>query len=464
MATTDQEWDLVVIGGGAAGMGAARTARRRGATVLLVQDGPIGGDCTFTGCIPSKALIAAAARGDAFAAAMAAVRRAVATVAATEDDDAFRREGIEVVHGRASFLSRDQVEVDGRRLCARRVVVATGARPTIPAVEGLRDLAYLTNENVFQLDDLPPSLAVLGGGAIGCELAQAFARLGSRVVVVEALDRILPREEPEASQVVAEALAADGVEIRVGARVRGVEALAPGGAARLHLEGGATVEAARVLVAIGRTPATEDLGLQRIGVATDERGFVVTDDTLRTTVEHVYACGDVVGRLQFTHAADYMGRIAARNALSRVATARYDASSIPWVTFTDPEVGRVGVTEAEAADLGGRVAFLPMSEVDRAVAEGRTRGFVKLVAGPRRGLGNAGGGRILGATVVAHRGGELIDEVALAMRTRMFAGRLAQAIHAYPTWSWAIQKCAAQLFFEIDGRRARPARHASAAH
>jgi pyruvate/2-oxoglutarate dehydrogenase complex dihydrolipoamide dehydrogenase (E3) component len=296
------EHDLIVVGGGPGGMAAARAAARAGARPLLVQRGPIGGDCTFIGCVPSKALIEAAARGEPFTDAMAIVRRAVGTIAATEGDDVFRREGVEV----------------------------------------------------------------------------------------------------------------------------------------------------------GRRGATAGLGLESAGVET-ERGLVKVDRHLATTAPGMWAVGDVNGLLPFTHAADEMGRIAAANALSRWPRHSFDPSAIPWVIFISPEVGRVGLTEAEEAEHRARVAYLPMTEVDRAIVAGETRGFVKLIAGPRRILGNAGGGRLVGATVVASRGGELVHEPALAMRTGMFAGRLAQAVHAYPTWSIALRQAAAQLFMEIDGRTARPA-------
>jgi pyruvate/2-oxoglutarate dehydrogenase complex dihydrolipoamide dehydrogenase (E3) component len=440
-------------------MAAARAAARAGVRPLLVQLGPIGGDCTFTGCVPSKTVIEAAARGESFAAAMRAARRAIESIAAGEDDDVFRREGIDVLHGWATFRSPHQLDVDGSVLRSRRFVIATGTQPAVPPVDGLAGVDYLTNENVFELTDLPASLAVLGGGAIGCELAQAFRRLGADVTVIEALDRLLPREEPEASAAVAEAFAAEGIELRTGQRLQRVEPLETKGAVRLHLDSGDIVIADRVLVAAGRRGATAELGLEAAGVATDG-GFVRVDDRLATTTPGVWAAGDVTGLLQFTHAADEMGRVAVANALSRHGRRRFDTSAIPWVTFTSPEVARVGMTEAEAAAHGGRVAFLPMTEVDRAVTAGKTRGFVKLIAGPRRLLGNAGGGRILGATIVAERGGELVHEAALAMRTHMFTGRLAQAVHAYPTWSTAIRQAAAQFFMEINGRRARPAQPA----
>ena len=453
------EHDLIVIGGGPGGMAAARAAARAGKKPVMIQRGPIGGDCTFTGCVPSKAVIEAAATGVSFSEAMASARRAVETIAATEDDDVFRREGIEVIHAWATFRSPSTLDVDGSVLTSPRIVIATGATPAMPPIEGLADLDYLTNENVFELDEQPSTLAVLGGGAIGCELAQAFRRLGSAVTLVEGLDRLLPKEEPEASEVIADAFAAEGIDVRVGRQVTRIEPLERKGSARLHLEGGETFVADRVLVAVGRRAATDGLGLGAAGVATD-RGFVTVDRHQATTTSGIWAVGDVTGGLQFTHAADEMGRIAVANALSSRRPRRsFDPSAIPWVTFTSPEVARVGMTEAEAAVHGGRVAYLPMSAVDRAIAAGETRGFVKLIAGPRRWLRNTGGGRILGATVVASRGGEMIHEPALAMATHMFTGRLAQAVHAYPTWSIAIRQAAAQLYMEIDGRTAAPARH-----
>ena len=455
-----RDFDLVVIGGGAAGITAAREGARQGARTALVQDGPVGGDCTFTGCVPSKTLLAAAARGESFDEAMAAVRMAVARIAASEDDVALKRYGVSVIHGRAVLRSLHEVDADGARLRCRRMIIATGAGPTVPSIEGLRDSDCVTNESVFSLPSLPRRLAVLGGGAIGCELAQAFARLGSAVTVIEAEDRLLPREEPEASDVVAAALAADGVAIGTGATIESVDDPDDRGEARLQLSSGTVVEADRVLVAVGRRPATAGLGLADIGVAVDERGHVRTDATLATSVKGIWAIGDVTGRMPFTHAAARMGFVAARNALARRARRRerFDPTPIPWVTFTAPEVGRVGMTEADASAHGGRVAYLPLDAVDRAVTSGETCGFVKLIAGPRPLLRNAGGGRLLGATVVAPTGGELIHEAALAMRTRMFTGRLAQTTHAYPTWSTAIQQAAAQFFFELDGRTARPAR------
>ena len=453
------DYDVVVIGGGTGGLSAAREAARRGASTLLVQEGRLGGDCTFTGCVPSKALLAAAARGQTFSEAMAEVHRAVEAIAATEDDAALSRVGVEVLHGRGVFRSPSLLDVDGRVIRSQRFIVATGAGPVVPPIDGLRQSHPLTNENLFDVDQQPRRLAVLGGGAIGAEMGQAFARLGTEVSLIEAEDRILTKEEPEASQVVTEAFEKDGICIRTGGRVNKVEVV--DGGTRVHIDGGEPVEVDRVLVAIGRKPSTSKMGLEDIGVDLDDRGFIHTDDTMATSVPGIWAVGDVAGSLQFTHAANRMAFVAVRNALSRwakVRKQRFDANQVPWATFTSLEIGRVGMTEAEAVDQGGRVAYLPMTEVDRAVATGETRGFIKLIAGPRPVLRGAGGGRLLGATAVAAVGGELVHEVALAMRTNMFTGRLAQTVHTYPTWSLAVQRAAAQFFLEVEGREARAAR------
>lgn len=457
---TDRGYDLVVLGAGAAGLVAAREGVRRGARTALVEAAEPGGDCTFTGCVPSKTLLDAAEHGEAFEGAMARVHATVASIAATEDRATLTAEGIEVVHGWATLRSPTEIDVDGTRLTARRLVLATGARPTVPPIPGLREIDPLTSETLFSVDALPGRLAVLGGGAIGAEMGQAFARLGSEVTILEAEDRLLPREEPEASAVIAAALEADGISVRTGDPLAEVRSTLAG-----HLlctRSGQEVMADEVLVSVGRRPNTDGLGLEEAGIEVDERGHIRTRSDLRTTAKSVWAVGDVTGRMPFTHAGARMGWIAARNALAgpaRVRPARFDPSAIPAVTYTSPEVAHVGITEAEAGPKA-RVAHLPFALVDRARTAGRTEGFVKLIAGPRRGLGNLAGGRVLGATIVGPRAGEMIHEVALAMQTGMFTGRLAQTVHAYPTWSMAVQQAAGQFFFPVDGLEARPAHRA----
>jgi pyruvate/2-oxoglutarate dehydrogenase complex dihydrolipoamide dehydrogenase (E3) component len=377
------------------------------------------------------------------------------------------RRGIEVVCGRAAFTSPREVTVDGRVLRARGFVVATGSRPAVPPVTGLAGVPYLTNENVFDLTELPASLAILGGGAVGCELAQAFARLGSQVTLVEAAPRLLPSVDFAAAEVISEVFAAEGITVRCGSPVETVRSIPNGGGFLLRLHDSAEVTAERLLVAAGRTPATAGLGLPDAGIRLNDHGALAVDATLASTARGVYAAGDVTGLMPFTHAAYAMGRIAARNALRRHRPPeRFSTARIPWAVFTDPEVAQVGLTEEQAAVQvsGARVAYLPMREVDRAVTAGRTDGFIKIIAGPRRLTGSLGGGRVLGATIVASRAGDMIGEIALAMRAGMFTGRLAQATHAYPTWSLAIQQTAAQFFGEYAGRAARPARAGDRQH
>jgi pyruvate/2-oxoglutarate dehydrogenase complex dihydrolipoamide dehydrogenase (E3) component len=443
--------DLVVIGAGAAGLAAAREGIRRRASVFLVTEGPPGGECTFTGCVPSKTLIADAARGVAFGDAIRRVRATVEAIAGSEDEEVLRSEGIQVARGRATFRSPRTIEVDGTTIDGRRFVIATGSRSSPPPIKGIDGVGYLTHEKVFELDELPPSLAVLGGGPVGCELAQAFARFGSRVTLIEREDSLLPTEEAEVSGTLLEVFEREGVTVVTGTSATKIEPTAAG--IRVHLGSRESVEAAALLVASGMRAATDHLDLGAAGVKTDPPGWIRTDATLATTAKGIWAAGDVTGRSPFTHAADEMGRIAAANALSR-ARKRFDVRAVPFVVFTDPEVARVGCTTKDAGMLrGGRTAFRPMTDVDRAMTEDRTDGFVKLIGAKRRLLGNVGGGRLMGATIVCARAGELVNEAALAIQTKMFLGRLAQAIHAYPTWSTSLRQTASQFFGYGDGAR-----------
>jgi pyruvate/2-oxoglutarate dehydrogenase complex dihydrolipoamide dehydrogenase (E3) component len=450
--------DVAVIGGGTAGITAALTARHAGASVCLVEREPrLGGDCTFYGCVPSKTLLELArvahqarraAAGGVLDAAPSVVFRRVAerrdaTVAAIAEDERserFTAAGVEVVQAEARFVDAHMLDLGVRRLQAGRFVIATGSEPALPDVPRLADLC-LTNRTIFALDDLPARLLVLGGGATGLELAQAFARFGSAVTIVEAGPRLLPDEEPEASLAIAEALRGEGVEIRL-------ETLPTGATrrnGRIAVELGAeTLKADEVLVATGRRAAVDRLGLDALGLALSD-GYLEVDARCRTRAEHVYAAGDVTGGFHLTHAAAHEGRVAGRNVAG--GRARTDERVVPSVVFTDPEVARVGLTEDAARRRHGAVEVLsfPMTRVDRARIAGSELGFVKLVTARRRLLGRLGGGELVGATIVAAHAGELIHECALAMQTRAFAGRLAQTIHAYPSLSLAVQQAAAQL-------------------
>jgi pyruvate/2-oxoglutarate dehydrogenase complex dihydrolipoamide dehydrogenase (E3) component len=447
--------DLIIIGGGAGGLSAARAAQWVGADTLLVNDGPLGGDCTFAGCVPSKTLLSAARGGLGFDDAFGRVSQTIDRIAATETADVFRSRGTRVLEARARLATHDSIAVGDRRITAPKIIIATGGRPVMPPIPGLDTVGALTNESVFSLYRLPGSITIVGGGAIGCELAEAFARLGTSVTLVDGLPRLLAREEPGASAVVERSLRALGVTVVTGALIERV-APTPMGGVRVFA-GGQEIVTDKLLMAVGRAPNAEDLGLDELGVERTDHGHIKTDDRLSTTVRGVYAVGDVTGKLAFTHAADEMGRLAAGNALRKGQRGRYRTHWIPWVTFTSPEVARIGMTETEAAAHGGRVAELPLSEIDRAITDGIEDGFIKLIAGPKRITRGLFGGQLLGATIVSPRAGEMIHEIALAMRAGLFTGRLAQTVHAYPSWSYGIQKVAGQFFGDVEGRVARDA-------
>ena len=446
--------DLIIIGGGTAGLGAARAATVHGAKPLLITDGPIGGDCTFTGCVPSKTLISESRRGTSFGEAISRVHETIDTIAATENADVLRSEGVDVVEGRGVIEAPGRVTVDGRSFSAKNIIIATGARPSIPPILGLDAVSYLTNETLFELTSLPKRLGIIGGGPIGCEIALAFAGFGCDVTVIEAETRLLPNEEPDASDVIERAMGAANVSLQLGSFVASV-AQVSGGIGVVVDDSTFIVD--ELLVATGRTANTESFDLAELGVKTDDRGNIEVDGRLRSSVKGISAAGDVTGLLPFTHAAYEQARLATFHAIKKGVRWKYDASSTPWVTFTAPEVARVGLTEAEAPP-GAMVAHVPLDMVDRALTERRTDGFVKLIAGPKSLTRSLFGGEIIGATIVADRAGEMIHGPAMAARLGMFVGRLAQVTVAYPTWTTGVQQAAGMFFEPVNGLTARPAR------
>ncbi|MGR8009505.1 dihydrolipoyl dehydrogenase family protein [Streptomyces hypolithicus] len=429
---SEGSYDLVVIGGGSAGLTAARTAGRLGARTLLVERDRLGGDCLWTGCVPSKALLHVAAEVRAarsvgryglpaaagpadLAAVMGYVRGAIAAIEPHDSAQALRPLGVEVAHGQAVFTGPRRLRAGDREVSFRYALIATGSAPALGPVPGLAEAQPLTSDTVWDLAELPGRLVVLGGGAIGCELAQAFARLGSKVTVVESMDRLLPHEEPRASQLVRERLEAEGCAVQTGYQAWKV---ADGG---LHGPG-APLAYDRLLVTTGRRANTGGLELEVAGVVTGERGQVRVDGRLRTSNPRVYAAGDVTGTSAFTHLAGVQAASAVTDALLGVRRRiRYDA--VPWVTYTDPEVARVGMTSAE----GTRTLTLDHDRIDRAVADGRTDGFTTLVLNAR--------GRITGATVVAPRAGETIAHLATAVRLGWTPSQYARTVHPYPTYA-----------------------------
>lgn len=447
-------YHLVVVGAGTAGLVAAAGAAGLGARVALVEKELMGGDCLNVGCVPSKAMLRSArAWADVrdagafgvqvppgvsvdFPAVMARLRRLRAVLSSHDSVERFRGLGVDVFLGAARFGGPDAVHVAGRTLRFRRAVIATGARAATLPIPGLAEAGYLTNETVFALTELPRRLAVIGSGPVGCELAQAFARLGARVTLLERSAQILPREDADAAKVVERSLARDGVTVRsqcLAARVQvdGTDKI-------LEFEGSSPGERLcvdAILLGVGRVPNIEGLDLDRAGVACAAHRVHV-DDHLRTTNPRIYAAGDVCSAYQFTHAADAMARVVLQNALFR-GRGRASALTIPRCTYTDPEVAHVGLSETLARERGVRVQTFvqPLSGVDRAVLDGETEGFVKIHVRP-------GSDRILGGTIVARHAGEMIGELALAMTAGLGLKMLARTIHPYPTQAEAIRKVA----------------------
>ncbi len=441
------DYDFVVVGGGSAGLAAAVAAAEQGVRVLLVERDRTGGDCLWTGCVPSKALLSVAERAHTartsgaygvetgpvtvdFGHAMAHVSGAIAKIAPHDAPDRLRDAGVEVVAGAGRFVARDRLSIDGQVVRFARAMIATGASPMAPALPGLDGVAPLASDSVWQLEAAPERLVVLGGGPIGVELGQAFARLGSQVTIVEMAPSLLPREEPAAATVLEAALTDEGVRVVTGHRAVRVEGT--GDDAQLVMACGDTEQRLafdRLLLALGRVAATAELDLATAGVAVDDRGAVMVDPRLRTTNRRIYAGGDVTMQLPFTHTAAMHGATVVANAMFGLRR-RVDHDKIPWVTFTDPEVARVGLTASQARDRFGHRAIVRTvqhDDLDRAVTAGATRGFATMV-GDRR-------GRIVGATVVGPRAGETVGEVVAWMRHRARMDAITRSVHAYPTWN-----------------------------
>lgn len=448
------KYHLVVIGAGTAGLVTAAIGAALGARVALIERELMGGDCLNVGCVPSKSLLAAArgwqaareaaerfggpaVRGDGdFAGAMERMRRIRAELSPVDSAARFRELGVDVFLGEGRFVGDEEVEVDGRRLRFHRAVVATGARAFVPPIEGIGGVACLTNETIFSLTERPEHLAVLGGGPIGCELGQAFARFGSRVTLLEAGSRILTKDDPDAAEVVASALRRDGVHLLTGARVDAVTRGDPGTTLRYTREGAsAELHASHLLVAVGRAPNVEGMGLEAAGVEFDAKGVKV-DARMRTANPRVYAIGDVASKFQLTHAADAQARMVVRNALF-YGRGRASDLIVPWCTYTSPELAHVGIAPDEAAEAGDevRTITIPLAEVDRARTDGETEGFLRVHL-------KAGSDAILGATLVGPHAGEVVSQVTQAMTAGTGLGTVGATIFPYPTLAEALRKAA----------------------
>ena len=450
MAKSD--YDMIIIGAGSAGLTAAGFAAQLGLKVALAEKNRIGGDCTWTGCVPSKSLLKAAKIAHDMRTAhrfgispaepeidlkavMTRVKGVVEQVYREESPETLRASGIDVFLGPTRFLDSHTIETGENTLTGRRFLIATGARPVVPPISGIGDVSFLTYETLWDMEKLPKRFIVIGGGPIGCELAQAFCRLGSHVTLLEAGPRIMPQDEPEASDLIASCLIADGVELRLDAMVQRV--WQNGDTIHVGIEG-QDIEGDALLLAAGRRPVLEDLGLDRAGVAYGPGGIEV-NSRLRTNRRHIYAAGDCVGGYQFTHYAAWQGFMAVRNAYLP-SSKRGVLDQVPWATFTDPELAHTGLTEAEARSKFGQAVMVcnwPLERVDRALTDGDSAGFVKLI--------HKENGTILGATIAAPRAGEMIQEWSLAIDLGLKIGALANSIHVYPSYATASMQAAAHI-------------------
>jgi len=432
--------DVVIIGGGAGGLVVASVASQLGLKVTLIEkQEKLGGDCLHTGCVPSKTLIQAAKVASLMRRAAEFglepvtphldlvkvnqhVQSVIDQIQPHDDPERFRAYGCEVLCGHAEFIGADTVRVNDQQIRGRRFLVATGSRPFVPPIDGLEEVGYLTNEDMFSLPELPRRLVVLGGGPIGLEMAQAFARLGSKVSVVERLPHLLPQEDTEIADQLQERLIAEGIEVHISTSAERVTR--QGKVRRIECSGGVSLEADQVLVAVGRQPCVENLGLETAGVEFNSRGIRV-DKRMRTSQKHIYACGDVCGPYPFTHMAEYQAGIVISNAVFRFPK-KVDYRVVPWVTYTDPELARVGLTEQQAREQGIEATILrfPFKGIDRALAEVEPYGLTKFVVHK---------GKILGASILGPHAGELVHEIVLAMKTGAGIGAISATIHAYPT-------------------------------
>ena len=448
-------YSLVVIGAGTAGLVAAHAAAALGAKVALIERELLGGDCLNVGCVPSKSIIrtsrlyaemrnagqyGAQAPADIrvdFPAVMERMRGIRARISRVDSARRLLAAGVDVFFGQACFTGTDAVTVDGARLRFKKALVATGARPDTPVIPGLVEAGFLTNENIFDLTELPRRLLVIGGGPLGCELAQAFCRFGAQTIIVQNLPLFLPREERDAAQILSDAFARDGIDVRL--NTKAVNVRVEQGQKFVDLVSDdykSTVAVDAILTGTGRLPNVQGLNLEAAGVDYDDREGIRVDDFLQTSNRRIYAAGDVCLEHKFTHMADASARIVVQNALF-LGRQRFSALTIPWCTYTDPEIAHVGlyVREARERDIPVKTFTIPMHDVDRAITDDEEAGFVKIHV-------KEGTDRILGATIVARHAGEMINELTLAMVAGIGLRTLARVIHAYPTQAEAIKKAA----------------------
>lgn len=455
------EYDFVIIGGGVAGLVAASGAARLGARAALVEKTSLGGDCLRTGCVPTKRLVRSAKiaglvkrAGDFgvnidslkvdFPKVMELVRKTQEIIGEHDDPARFRNMGADVLFGSGSFSDPHTFEVNGEKLRARKFLVSTGSSPVVPPIPGLRDAGALTNESTLELKALPRSIVILGGGPIGIEFAQVFSRLGSEVTVLERQGQILPKEDSEIADALKDILVKEGIRIDFHTEIKRLETEGREKAIyAASLEGERVYRAEEVMAATGRSPNVEGLGLSDAGVEHDKRHGIRVDGHLRSSQSHIYAAGDVAGPYLFTHVAEYQAGIALANMILPIAPRKTDYRAVPWATFTDPELARVGLTEKEARERYGEkisVYRFPFKDVDRAVIDSEADGLIKVVCDRKK--------RILGAHILGPNAGELIHEYVLAMQNGIPITGLSRTIHIYPALSMGVKRAADEYYRE----------------
>jgi len=459
-----EQYDIVVIGGGSAGLFAASAAINQKAKTCLIDKNRLGGDCTWSGCMPSKALLKSAAVAQLFkkredyglatdkevkiiaADVLKHVRSVRETIGSHETPDVFEARGIKVIIGTPEFKSQDTLEVNGQTISAKKFIICTGSHPVVPLIEGLSDIDYLTNQTIFDLKKLPESMIVLGGGPIGIELAQAFLRLGVRVTVVEMMDKIMFREDPEVVEMLEKKLRTEGLDVHTGKKA--VKFVRKDGQTIVSLENkNGTIETIcgeKILVAVGRAPNVEGLNLEACKVEYSIKGIKV-NDYLQTTNSNIFACGDIASPYQFSHVAAYTAYLCVRNAMfKKLAWSKVNYANVPWATFTSPELARVGLTEQEAISKFGkdkiRVYRSDYSRSDRAITDLVQDGLVKLITDKK--------GLVIGAHIVGAEAGEIIQGLLIAKSLKIPLSKLATILFIYPTLSELIKKTAAQPLVE----------------
>jgi pyruvate/2-oxoglutarate dehydrogenase complex dihydrolipoamide dehydrogenase (E3) component len=453
-----ESFDVTVIGGGAGGLVAAIGFATLGVKTALVEKHALGGDCLYYGCVPSKTLLHTAKmaallrrsqrlgvtcpdlRVD-FQKVMGHMREVITNIGLHDDPSRFEAMGIKVIFGQARFVDTNVLEIGEQRLYSKKFVLATGSSPAVPPIPGLKEAGYITNIEAFSLERLPASIAILGAGPIGLEFAQVFRRLGAEVTVIDQAPTVLFREDGEPAAALDKYLQAEGIKTVLGADIDRVGRRDGHKVVSITQDGHMQeILVQEVMAALGRFANVQALGLEAVGVEYSPKGVVV-DDTLRTTAPHIWACGDVTGKYQFTHVAEYQARLVVRNALLPLK-AKADYRVVPWATFTDPELARVGLTEVQAQQQGldYKVFRVDFVDIDRAITDDEAKGFTKVITSPK--------GKILGAHILGPNAGDLIHEFVLAMRENIPLGRISSAIHVYPTLAQVSRRTADKFYAE----------------